>query len=317
MKFFPLASLIFFLAASAAAQNAPWIGDNKQGFDLALQAGAFGDGIHTYGINGEYHAPWRMRVGLALSSVDGEPSASTATNVYVSSDPQGKYVGQLSYDRSRQDMGYNSSDIKLSGGWNFRSWYFEASYVNGDLILDSDQVDPVILARLADAGYLSAKRGGFGLGATYFADAWAIRVAYADYQYKRDRTFSDANVDTDFGDLTVAERIALIQNLRDPKKREHFSRFFRYVSQRTYNNYRQATPLADAELNIDYTRMLSDTILGIGYSWTDQVLEGDAINTLYMSGDYEVSKSTTFGCLMSTSDYKSAMYAELNVSYSW
>ncbi|MFT7560697.1 MAG: hypothetical protein ACI93R_002619 [Flavobacteriales bacterium] len=320
MSKLPVLILALLLAASASAQQAPWLGESDDRFIVDISGGAFGDGTNAFSINGEIRTFWDVRVGASATSIEGEPSSTSSQGFYVSSDPYARFVGGLGLSVYAQDQIFTAQDMELNAGWNVGSWYLEGSFVSGEVELEPGSFDEDIHAVLLDLGYLTASRSGFGLATTFKTDKWALRTAFGSYKFTQDDVLTEQALFNALPGLAVSQRTALSeQYIGIGFNHKVLLQYVQVMPQATYQNYRTTPHLVDSEISIDFLRSYSDINVGYGFSWADPILDGEqeSISSIYGSADYAVDDVTNFGFLVGTSNADSALYAELNLSYSW
>jgi hypothetical protein len=340
----PLYALLVLSLSSgfASAQEDEWLGDDGRDINLDIHAGVFGDGVNSF--TGAFSMPFYKgnRFGLSLTQMQAEPESIQSTNFYAVSDPFKRFTFGIASSNTTQDGAFDASDLELSAGWNFGRWYLEAQYLDGDITLeatdprfletteDPDAEEPaegeeldeavvdLVASLLKEAGYLDATRNGFGLALSYHSDNYALRLGYIDYALERELDGSDDALRATFSELDPEDQLAVIQALRNSENRRgQLWRTARILNYTANHLARQAGHLVNNQISIDYARQLSDMDVGLGISMSEELFTEESFNTIYVSADYPVSDSASFGILVSSSDQDASTYAEMKIGYSW
>lgn len=333
--------VLLFSPCLAFSSEDDWLGSESAGGHVGVRYGVFQDDANSKSVNvtipffymGQLHGFYSD----SRSSNSGTASESQQLGIFWNSDPFKKYSWGLGYENSGRSSELETKDISVYLQYTTDNlWGFRVKAIDGESALDVEGLNSEIENQFSTLGLYTIDRKGISVSSNIEGDNWGVEISFGYFEY--DDIGSEGRQDVEtlralLVDATVRDGLrALYQGYVDAGYSEsdaYRSTFYTYFLLQSeiqsganrYVDYHigvdQKNVLSNYDASLDYYWLHGNITLSTGVYVYESYVEKKIASQIYTGLNYQISKTTNIGFLLSYLDDSTEMYGEFSIGLDW
>ncbi len=325
----------------AFSSEEDWLGDESAGVHLGVHYGVFEGDSESRAVNATI--PFFNRGQLHGFYSENRSNNTDATResrqigIFLNSDPFEEYSWGLGYEESGRSSDLETEDISIYLQYTTDDlWGFRVKVIDGKSSLNIKGLNPEIENQFSALGLYTIDRKGISLSSNVEGNNWGVQLSLGYFEYNDVGSEGRQDVEelrTLLVDSTVREGLrALYQRYLESGYSEsdaYRSTFFTYFLLQSeirssidryvddHFGLDQKNILSNHDASLDYYWLHDNLTLSAGLYVYESYVEKEYAAQIYTGLNYQVSKTASFGILLSYLDESAEVYGEFSIGLDW